>query len=228
MEPWVFLLVVLAIAAVAAAQWWWKQRRREEWRKMARVHGLEFSRHDPFDLLWLPFRLLGKGDGRGVEHVAWGTYGGREVKAFDYWYYDESNDSDGHRSRSYNHFTCVVSDLPSDLQRLTVRPEGILSRLADHVGFRDIELESEEFNRAFQVEAEDRRFATYLLDARMMRWLLYAEGSWRYEISANHLLLVSGRVWPNKVPELIGAHKGFADHIPDVVWDVYGARGSAG
>ena len=42
----------------------------------------------------------------------------------------------------------------------------------DAVGLGDQDLESERFNRAFDVRASDRRFASALLDARMMEWLL--------------------------------------------------------
>lgn len=50
-------------------------------------------------------------------------------------------------------------------------------------GLRDIEFESEEFNRAFTVKCDDRRFANALIDGRMMAWLLEDRSRWGFEMA---------------------------------------------
>jgi hypothetical protein len=42
----------------------------------------------------------------------------------------------------------------------------------------EVTLESETFNRSFTVRSADPRFASALLDARMMAWLLDRSGEW--------------------------------------------------
>lgn len=222
MEPLVVVLLVLLVLGGAVLSWWLKQRRREEWSRVASGLGFRYSHDDPFGLVGLPFPIFGKGDGRGVENVAWGEYEGNEVRTFEYWYYDESTDSKGNTSRDYSRFTCAVTTLPSSLPSASIAPESLWTRLADHVGFRDVEFESEEFNRAFQVKSPDRRFVTYLVDARMMGWLLAARPGWTFEIAGPWLLAYGDRMSPSRVPVLLAAVDGFRDHVPDVVWEVFG------
>jgi len=224
-EPIGIVIVALAVAGLAFGSWWLNQARRREWHMRAMKLGLTYSRGDPFGLLGLPFGLFSKGDDRGIDHTASGHFGDREVKLFDYWYYDESTDSKGNRSRTYSRFTCAVAEVGVPLPHLSIGREGVLSRLAAAVGFRDIEFESEEFNRRFKVKGDDRRFATYVVDARMMEWLLHADPANTFEIAERWLLVHIHRLRPRELPLLLLALTGFEDKIPDVVWDVYGKAG---
>lgn len=174
--PFLFFLVFLAAAAAIA--YYQHQRKLERQREMAAVaasQGLDFSVHDPFGTLREPFSLLARGDGRGVENVLWGVWHGLEVRAFDYWYYEESTDSKGHRSKSYHRFDCALMLVDARCPRLEISNENVFTRLADALTFRDIEFESEEFNRRFTVKCPDRHFATAFCDARMMAWLSATE-----------------------------------------------------
>jgi hypothetical protein len=83
---------------------------------MARQLGLSYSPEDAMGCLGLPFALLAKGDGRGTENVLWGTWQGIDVREFDYWYYEESTDSEGHRTRSYSRFSCAVTEVEAVFQ----------------------------------------------------------------------------------------------------------------
>ena len=47
-----------------------------------------------------------------------------------------------------------------------------MTRLGDHLGLRDVELEYDDFNRRFRVKCDDQKFAFSLLDGQMMQWLL--------------------------------------------------------
>ena len=102
-------MFAVAVAAVAYYQYQRKLERQRQFRALALGHGLDFSIEDPFHTLGEPFALLQRGDGRGVENVLWGEWQGLELRAFDYWYYDESTDSKGHTSKSYSRFDCVLA-----------------------------------------------------------------------------------------------------------------------
>ena len=219
--------IVALVAAVAYLAYYFKKKRRQELALAARQLGLQYSDSDPFSLLALPFQLLTRGDGRGTENVMWGTWQDTDLKEFDYWYYDESTDSKGSRSRTYHRFSCAVTELPASGAHLTIAREGLLTRMADHLGFHDIEFESEEFNRAFQVKCPDRKFANDVVDARMMQWLLSAGERWAYELSGSYLMCYTKRLKPMELTPLLGGLKGFEGHIPRVAWSLYGTGPAA-
>ncbi|MFL5797193.1 MAG: hypothetical protein ACJ77A_04580 [Actinomycetota bacterium] len=220
--------VVIAVVVVALIglsiwySWYAKKKRREELAIAAKQLGLQYSAQDMFNCLALPFGLLRKGDGRGTENVLWGTWQGVELREFDYWYYDESTDSEGHTSKSYSYFSCVVTQTPLSAADLSVTRENVFTRLADHVGLRDIEFESERFNREFNVKSRDRKFATDVIDARMMQWLLEEGEHHAFEMNGPFVLVYSKRVKPLELTPLLGTLKGYVDHVPRVAYSLYG------
>jgi hypothetical protein len=216
-----FLVFGVLVAAVAYYQYQRKLERQRQLAALAQGQGLEFSIDDPFDTLGEPFSLLQRGDGRGVENVLWGDWQGLEVRAFDYWYYEESTDSKGHRSKSYSRFDCVLMLVDASCPTLQISEENVFTRLADALTFRDIEFESEEFNRRFTVKGHDERFATAFCDARMMDWLLQHGDGYAFEVVGDRLLCWCRRVEPGAMIHLLGTSKAFREQIPAVVSDMY-------
>jgi hypothetical protein len=111
--------------------------------------------------------------------------------------------------------------------QLTIGPESIFGRLADHLGFPDIEFESEEFNRRFTVKSQDPRFASAFVDQRMMRYLMGLGNGWAFGVAGDRAMVWADRLRPTEVIMLLGVAKGFSDHVPRVVSSLY-ARGGAG
>ena len=223
--PWGFVLIlvggVTAVGLVAYLSYLSTKRRRLGFQTMARQLGLDYSLQDPFGLLGLPFALFQKGDGRGIENVLSGIWQGLEVRAFDYWYFEESTDSNGRRSRSYTRFDCAVVPIAAACPQLSIDHETFLTRLAGALSFHDIEFEDEAFNHAFNVRGDDRRFANALIDARMMAWLLAHGGEHAIEIVGNGVLVAGPKIEPAEVIQVIGTAKGFVDHVPEVVTSLY-------
>lgn len=216
-----FLVFILVAGGVAYYQYQRKLERQRELRSLAFGQRLDYSMDDPFDTLREPFSLLRKGDGRGVENVIWGFWQGLEIRAFDYWYYEESSDSNGHRSRSYSRFDCVITIVDALCPQLTITEENMLTRMADALTFRDIEFESEEFNRRFNVKGPDEHFATAFCDARMMEWLLQHGEGYAFEVIGDRLLCYRRRAAPAQMIHLLGTAKTFRDRIPAVVRSLY-------
>jgi hypothetical protein len=214
---------VAVAVAIAAAAWGYhaKKKRREGLAFVARQLGLSYSEQDVRGCLRYPFALLQRGDGRGTENVLWGTWQGMELVEFDYWYYTESTDSKGHRTKSYSHFSCAVTEVDAALSPLSVGSETFLTRLADAVGLDDIGFETEEFNRAFNVRSKDRKFANDLIDQRMMAWLLAGGSDFSFETCGRWVLCFSDRRRPAELIPLLGTLRGFRDQIPRVVYDLY-------
>lgn len=213
----VFALVIV----VAVHQWKSAQRRREELALWAASQGMAFSADDRHGLDKLDFKLFSRGDGRGWENVLTGTWEGLDVRVADYWYYEESHNDNG-SSKSYYRFSIVLAAVDAWLPPVQVTKENVLTRLADHLAMRDLEFESEEFNRTFNVKASDREFAFKLLDARMLEWLLHTAGPHCYEVSGPWVLGYCKRLPPAQVPTLLYAVKGFIGQIPRLVWADYG------
>jgi hypothetical protein len=221
-----FLLYLGLLVAIVLGLYL-KLRRRLEFMGFANTYGFHYSPHDPFGLVNLPFRLFAKGDRRKVENVLWGTWQGSPVKVFDYICFEEGRNPTlwwwKHRT-SFRRFSCalVEAPVPAVFPPLRISPEGVLSRMADHVGFRDIELESAEFNARYQIRSSERRFAYELIDARMMRWLLSISRPMSFEVVGRWILAYHGRVRPTGLIPLIGSVAGFRERIPRAATSLYG------
>ena len=87
----------------------------------------------------------------------------------------------------------------------------------------DITTESIEFNDAFVLTCEDRRFANQVIHPLMMTWLLDRCRDLRFEIWADTLLLQPPRdaLEPGWTARWLGALVEFADQIPAFVRDDY-------
>lgn len=214
--PLVFVGFVILVIAAAWFSWQAKKKRRLALQAFAKQYGLQYSTSDPFGMLSYAFTLFQRGDGQGIENVVWGDWQGSNVRAGDFWYYTESTDSKGHRSRTYHHYSFAVGDVRLGLMPLSIAPEGLFSRLADHLGFRDIDFESEEFNRRYNVRAPDREFAFKVVDARMMQWLLTLDG-FGFETVGPWVLAYCRRRKPTELVPVFGAVRGFEEHIPRLV-----------
>jgi hypothetical protein len=220
----IFVVVVVAVGVGAYLSYVAKRRRLQAFGALALQLGLTYAAEDPFGMLGEPFKLFEKGEGRGIENVLYGAYQGLDVRAFDYWYYTETSDSKGNRSRSYSRFDCAMLPLEAACSPLTIEHETVLTRLADHLAMHDIEFESEEFNKAFNVKSPDKKFANDFIDARMEQWLLKNGSGLSFEIVADRLLCVSGQIEPAELSSLLTTAKGFHDTVPSVVADLYPKR----
>ena len=219
-------LVVLGVFAlvvhVIVRHFQQARKRREDLALWAFQRGFEYSQQDPHGLLRLDFQLFHQGDGRGCENVLTGTWEGLPIRLADYWYYEESHNSNGGSSRSYEQFSVMLTTIDAALPHVRIGHENALSRLFDKLGFDDIQFESEQFNRRFRVQADDRQFAYKLLDARMMDWLLTTGGGHCYEVNGQWVLAYCKRLPPEQLTALLHAGKGFIEQVPRLVWADYG------
>jgi hypothetical protein len=218
----VFVLVAVAGLIGAGVSIYLKIRRRDELGEFAQQHGLQYSASDPFGLVDMSFTFFRKGDGRGCENVLWGTWQDMPLAVTDFWYYDENTDSRGGRSRTYHRFSVAEVQVAAWMPHVSIGRENLFTEAIQHAGFHDIEFESEDFNRAFRVKAEDREFAFKLIDARMMQWLLSIPGGLGMEVQGPKFIVYSRKLAPTELIPLFGTAQGFHQHIPRLVWSEYG------
>ena len=204
--------------------------RQQALRNFAQKLGLRFV-HDARDLenkVRLP-SALGSGT-TGVENVLSGTWEDLQVRLFDRWsYVDRKNEKTGKVHREWSRYSCVLTRLGlKSAEPFQLSREGFFGRLADHMGLHDIELELEDFNKAFTVRSKDRKFATDLLDQRMMSWLLEAKEMFpkgvTIQIDRRQMLLWGSERKPAELVPLLQLMKAFIDHFPPIAVSLYGVE----
>lgn len=182
-----------------------ERRRTEAMAIVAEQLGLGFRGEEDVDLAGrLEFLdKLDQGSNRYVFNCLDGVRGGEQVMVFDYHYETYSASKHGRRTQ-HHHFSVVLLVLPRSFPELLISPEGFFSKLAQAVGYEDIDFESAEFSRAFCVRSRDKKFAYDVCHARMMEFLLPR----RYlsiEIDGNVLaLLFDSRLEPTEIEHCVG------------------------
>jgi hypothetical protein len=222
MEPVIVLLVFALISAVGTIAAVLRAKRAAEIGEIAVRAGLQYAASDPFDCTRVSFRLFTKGDGRGAENVMWREPGdGHVYRVFDYWFYDEYKGENGEVERRYHRSSCAMALIGSSWPDISIVREGLLDKVITKLAGDDIDFESEEFNRLFAVRCRDRRFASALVDAQMLDFLLTTKGELNFELKGRWLLIWTDPVDPKLMPGLLGAAEKFVGHIPPVVWELY-------
>lgn len=197
--------------------------RREAYRDTARTLGLRHEADDARGLTGLPHPLLHRvAETRDVGNVLSGTWHGREVVAFEYRYTAGTGPQEQAQVFAA---ICVLTPVPSPWPDLVVEPERLPTALADALALRDIDMELETFNRAFEVRSTDPRFASAFLDARMMAWLMEsAPVGFGAEIVGGQLLTFVPDLLPWQVDTVLSATLGFLDQVPVVISSLYPER----
>lgn len=216
---------LLTVALATAVIVWLVRRfriapRRHSFADQAASTGLLARAGDPLALLRQPFTLFHQAATvRDLENTARGEWKGRDVVVADYWFAPSSNPSRDDIRR----YVCVIDDGRQGWPDLAVLPTTIGSRARDAVGGGGVDLESEAFNRAFDVRAGDRRFATAVLDARMMAWLLAQPPGAGVEVSGGRLMVFGPRPTTSidDVDRALRRYEAFLAQLPAVVASLY-------
>ncbi len=230
--PVVAVAAVVLLGLVAYLGWRAEKRRVAELRAYAAQRGWTFT---PRDDSWhrtfrgSPFTA---GHQRQSRKVLTGPFDGRQCAVFDFVYHttESSTDAQGHHSsREVSHwFNVVALSLGAATPGLSVSPEGVFGRLLGRMFNRDIELESEDFNRAFTVTADDRRFAFDVLHPRLMELLLqHRDTAWR--LDQGWLLTVErGKYDLAAVEQRLVFADRVLDSVPDFLRRQYGIPSAGG
>lgn len=216
-------LVLGAIVVMAALAWFaWKkeQARKAALQAYATAQGWTYVADDrsQVDREGTPFQ---HGSSRRARNVLSGELGGRPFTAFDYSYVTESG-SGKDRRRTTHRFTVLCLRLPSALPTLSVTQENVLHKIGGALGFADIELESEDFNRRFRVTSSDRKFAYDVLHARTMGALLQ-QPEVDMRVQGNEIITWrGGRLEAEALAAQSAPPAVLVDGIPDFVWADHG------
>ena len=178
MLVWIALAGIFIVAAIilfAVLDRQRKAKRRRELARWAQAKGLSFhpSPDSGVDDRFQQFKCLRQGDGgRYGYNIMEGIVGKRAICAFDYHYETHSHNSKGGRSTHHHYFSAVVVGAGLLLRPLFIRTETFVDKMAEFVGFDDIDFESTEFSRQFLVKSPDRRWAYDVLHQDTMEFLM--------------------------------------------------------
>lgn len=163
------LIVVGAVFGYLGAK-----KRREAMMALAAKLGLRFDPGKNWDLA-NRYGFLDKlraGSNRYAFNTLTGQCQSHNVVVFDYHYETHSTDSKGRRQTHHHYFSCFILHMPASFPELVIAKEGFLSKIAQAVGYDDIDFESHEFSRRFCVRSSNKKFAYDVCHARMMEYLL--------------------------------------------------------
>jgi hypothetical protein len=217
----VFALVMLLLIVVGLYQYFSSQERRDELTGLAARHGWTYTTRDDSWTTRFEGDPFGHGFDRRATNVLSGAYDGRPSVVFDYRY---STQGDGDESPGdptsvpLDHpWSVVALDAGAALPLLAVTPEDVVTRFVGRITDRDIELESEDFNRAFTVTCPDRKFASDVLHPQMMQLLLeHRDLCWRFQ--GRHLLAVrDGKRTTAQIESTLETLGSILDQVPAFV-----------
>ena len=208
----------LAVAVVAVVLSYLAAKKRlEAMAAYAAGRGWRFEAEQPLLVERFTGPPFGLGFGRRAYNVLYGTHEGRDLVSFDYEY--KTQTTDGKQTRTQVHrFSVLGLSMGIYMPPLSVDPENFLDRFVGRLTGNDIDLESEEFNRAFTVSCPDRKFASDVLHPQMMEFLLeHRQVGWRFE-QDSMLMVAQGQRTPAQIDATIEVMDGITDRVPEFVW----------
>jgi hypothetical protein len=214
-------------------------------RRVAAAEGLVFTSADPANIGALRFPTFARAKGVRVTNVLWAREADGEPRArvFDYSLFEErearadARDSlDGLAdemfgfdprastdvTRTYSASrTGAVVRVDAFLPPCSVMPTSWVTRAFESVGLADIDFESDEFNRGWDVRCGDRRFATLFLDAQMIDLVVSLEPKVGLETFGNYLLFTTKLATPTAMATLLRAVRSVPSILSPLVVDEY-------
>jgi hypothetical protein len=162
------LMVALVVLSLLQAR-----KRREDLFALAQRLNLGFDGGDDREIAdrFSFLKELAQGSNRYATNVLSGNYQQNEILAFDYHYETYTHDKNGTHTE-HHWFSFFILMLPASFPELTIRREGFFTKIAEVFGYGDINFESAEFSKAFNVRSPDKKFAYDVCNAQMMEYLL--------------------------------------------------------
>lgn len=169
MHPLIIVGFIVFGAVVAVLAYIGALKRREAMAAVAAKLGLRFSYHKDWGLP-KRYRFLDKlriGSNRYAFNILSGRYQAQEVTLFDYHYRTGSG-----KNTQHHYISFFILHVPVSFPELVIGPESFFSKIAQAIGYDDIDFESHEFSRRFCVRSKDKKFAYDVCNARMIEYLL--------------------------------------------------------
>ena len=172
------VLIFAAFLAVAVAvvvfSYLAAKKRREAMAAYAAGRGWRFEAEQPLLVDRFTGPPFGLGFGQRAYNVLYGAARGPRPGVVRLRVQDPRPATGSRPATQVHRFSVLGLSMGISLPPLSVDPENFLDRFVGRLTGNDIDLESEDFNRAFTVSCPDRKFASDVLHPQMMEFLLAA------------------------------------------------------
>lgn len=161
-----FIAIIVALGILGYIS---TRKRREAMAAVAAKLGLRFAPGKNRGMA-RRYRFLDKlrrGSNRYAFNILSGSYKGHDLILFDYHYKTGSGKNTHHHYISF-----FILHLTASFPELVIGPEGVFSKIAQAIGYDDIDFESHEFSRKFCVRSRDKKFAYDFCNTRMIEYIL--------------------------------------------------------
>lgn len=221
----IIAIVVAVIALVAVLAYLGHKREQARKAALAAFAGsrgfVMTERDDGLIDRWGDEHPFNQGFDKQSRNIMRGSWDGRPALLFDYRYHtwETSTDSNGHTtSRKESHDLAITAvQTERRFPALSVRPEGMFGRFVGRLTGSDIQLEWEDFNRAFTVNCPDRRFASDVLHQQMMELLMQDRDlAWQI-VGPDVMTIRHGRHDPGQLEQNLQALDRILDAVPEHV-----------
>jgi hypothetical protein len=209
--------------------------------------GCTYSETDPAGIGEIRFVAFSSGKGALISNVVTRKlHAGQVVRAFDFatfveyaaedqpqsdspffdhlWGMDGWGDRGG-TSRKERRYARARSGamvkVDAFLPSLLAEPANLLTRAFERIGAEDIDFESEEFNRRFDVRCSDKRFASLFLDAQMIDFMLDFDPDFGFETFGNYVLCHGRRCEARRLPVISEKMGTLVTLLNPLVYDEY-------
>lgn len=209
-----FIAFAIAIVIIGYIQ---AEKRKKELREWAQSNGLRFTPEKDYsmDARYGRFSCLQQGSRRYGFNIISGKWQSRPICAFDYHYETYSTDSKGRRTTNHHYFSAAVFDAGVPLKPLFIRTESFFDKIAEFVGFDDIDFELDEFSREFLVKSPDRQWAFDVLHQATMEFLLRSP-RFVLDFQGRHVIAYRNtRFPPREFQAAAGVVSGIIDRFPE-------------
>jgi len=173
--PFLIIIVFVTISAVVAYYGYIQaKKRREAFQRLALDLGFSYLPEKDYNFA-ARFNFLehmDDGSRRYAYNRLTGSIDAMPVDIFDYHYETYSRDSKGRRSTHHHYFSIFTLGLSRHFPELNIEPEGFFSKIGQALGFDDIDFESHEFSKRYQVKARDKKFSYDFCNTQMIEFLM--------------------------------------------------------
>ncbi len=136
---------------------------------------------------------------RGATGVRWSAY--REapgVTLLEHYY-----TTGGGKNTQHHYHTIAAVPCPPAWPSLSIEPAGLLGKIAELFGSRDIKVEDEAFNKRFRVKGDSEDFALLVLPPQVQRWFMTLPDGLGVRIGAGAIAVFKRRAMkPEELPAL--------------------------
>ncbi len=220
--PVILVVAVAAAGGIAYLMWKTDQKRRSALQAWATKHGWTYEDRDDSILRRLDGAPFRSGHSRKITTVMSGQIGGRPAMVFGYQYTETTSNGETSSSTTY-HFRVYVVSMPCVIGDFEIKPEGIFAKLGNKLGFADVQLESDDFNRAYRLTASSQKLAYDVVPARNIELLLGHPDTAMRTFGKLLVSVESGKLFATDIDRPLSVVSAFLDNVPPFVWKDHGA-----